>query len=223
MVVDRAMAPPSAPPSRVDRKQFLKWTLGSSAALALGCGPEPGTTRDTGGAGSGGTAAGAGGTPSTAGTGGSTVGGGGSGGISSGGISGGGAGGGGTAGSGGTAVEMPLPPDCNVNLRVKITADHGHVLNVTAADVIAGVDKLYDTTGTSMHPHWIQLTAADFAELQAGGTVRKLSCNDGHEHEFIINCTGISNPSPTAGGVIPFCDPDHLCGESTTNVCPDVP
>ena len=44
-----------------------------------------------------------------------------------------------------------------------ITANHEHVMMVTVADVMAGVDKDYDTQGASDHPHWIRLTAADFS------------------------------------------------------------
>jgi hypothetical protein len=105
---------------------------------------------------------------------------------------------------------------------VIITADHGHVLQVTLADVMAGVNKVYDTTGTSDHIHWIELTAADFGKLQAGGMVRKLTCNDGHEHEYIINCTGITMPTTTPG-IFGFCDPAHSCADSSTNFCPALP
>src|SRR5688572_9305983 len=42
---------------------------------------------------------------------------------------------------------LPIsPPDCNVHIQVFITADHGHVLAITAADVLAGAPKVYDTT-----------------------------------------------------------------------------
>jgi hypothetical protein len=96
------------------------------------------------------------------------------------------------------------------------------VFNVSNADVMAGVDKVYDTTGTATHPHWLQVTAADFAKLKAGGTVRKLSCNDGHEHEFIVNCSALSGVMQSSG-ISTSCDPTHMCGGTNTNFCPALP
>ena len=201
---------------RIDRKQFLKWTLSSGSALALGCSADEGSVRSTGGAaGSTGTAGGGAGgsTFPSSGTGGSPTAG--SGGQTS-------AGSGGSSGGGGTGGNStPLPPNCMTQLTWVATADHGHVLPITIEDVMAGVDKVYDTTGTSMHPHWIQLTAADFAKLQTGGMVRKLTCNDGHEHEFIINCTAVTMPA-TTGGIAAQCDPDHMCASTSTTLCPEL-
>jgi hypothetical protein len=121
----------------------------------------------------------------------------------------------GSAGSGGSA------PDCNAQLKVFITANHDHVMNVAMADVMAGVEKLYDTQGASPHPHWIKLTAADFTTLKMGGTVRKLSCNDGHEHEYVINCVGNAMPETTSG-IAGKCDAEHMCAATMTNPCPDL-
>jgi len=95
-------------------------------------------------------------------------------------------------------------------------------MTVTLADVMAGVTKVYDTMGTATHTHFIQLLPADFAKLQAGGTVRKLTCNAGHEHEYIVNCVGQDKPETTSG--IPgFCDTAHTCADAMGNVCPELP
>ena len=127
-------------------------------------------------------------------------------------------GGAGTAGAGGAAIA----PDCAAQLKVFISANHGHTLTVSAADVMAGVAKLYDTKGISDHDHFIQLSSADFAKLQAGGSVRKLTCNGGHEHEYIVNCVGVEKPETTSG--IPgFCDPDHQCAGAMDKLCPELP
>ncbi len=204
---------------RIDRKQFLKWTLSSGSALALGCSGDVDTVRHTGGAGGTSTAGGGAGgsTFPSSGTGGTTTAGAaGNGGQTTAGS------GGSSAGSAGTGGSMPLPPNCSTQLTVAITADHGHVLAITIEDVMAGVDKVYDTTGTSMHPHWIQMTAADFAKLQAGDMVRKLTCNDGHEHEFIINCTAVTAPTTTPS-IVALCDPEHMCAGTNTNFCPELP
>jgi hypothetical protein len=202
------------PSHRIDRKRFLTWSLSATSALALGCGAEavedggPGTAGSAGTFSASGTAgsAGSAGTFSSSGSGGT----GGTGGAS-------GAGG----GSGGAGGGAPVAPDCGAKLAVFITADHGHELAVSVADVMAGVAKSYDTKGTSNHPHWLELTAADFAKLQAGQMVRKLSCNDGHEHEFIINCTAVAKPE-TSSGITGQCDAEHACGSSPQQICPQL-
>lgn len=103
-------------------------------------------------------------------------------------------------------------------LRTFYTNEHGHVIGITMADVTAGVTKTIDTKGTANHSHFIQFTAADFMTLQNGGTVRKLSCNDGHEHEFIVNCIGQDKPSTTSH-LADLCTPDRTCAESSTKLC----
>lgn len=207
---------------RIDRKLFLTLGLTTTSAWAIGCSddavddPLGGSGSGTGGTGTAGT----GGTTSTAGTFSSTSG------TSAGGAGGSAAGSGGSAagsggsaaGSGGSGGSSAPAPNCGTQLKTVITANHEHVFNVTMADVMAMAPKLYSTKGGSPHEHWVQLTAADFAKLQAGGTVRKLSCNDGHEHEFIVNCLGVANPETTSG-VADFCDTEHKCGDVETNVC----
>jgi hypothetical protein len=89
-------------------------------------------------------------------------------------------------------------------------------------DVNAGVDKVYDTKGASMHDHWIQLTAADFTKLKNGGTVRKLTCNDDHEHEYIVNCLGNEKPE-TSSGLADKCQANKTCAGAMGNYCPALP
>jgi hypothetical protein len=213
---------------RIDRKLFLTWALSSTSAAALGCSDAstdtPANTGGAGGSAGGGTAgtfttggsaagtfnnAGAAGTTPVAGSGGSA---GGAAGAS------GAAGAGGSAGAGGAG---PMP-NCGTQLKVTITSNHGHVLNVSLEDVMAGVDKAYDTKGTSMHDHWVRLTAADFTKLKSGGTVRKATCNDGHEHEYIVNCIGVDKPETTSG-IANYCDADHMCAGTMGNYCPEIP
>lgn len=206
---------------RIDRKLFLTWSL---STLALSCsaaeepapmgsgGSAPGGAGGAGGSapgGSGGSAAGSGGSTggTTAGTGGTSAG---SGGMS-----------GGSGGSGGSA---PVAPNCSTQLKTSISADHGHAFNVTTEDVLAGMAKTYDTKGVSDHTHIVTVTAADFAKLQTGGTVRILTCNHDHEHEYIINCLGVEKPDTTSG-VANYCDTNqpHTCGDAAANQCPAVP
>jgi hypothetical protein len=186
----------------------------------------------TGGGGAGGATGGggAGGAQGGGGAGGAT-GGGGSGGGGAGGVGGGGAGGGG-AGGAGPMVDCS-PAGTAEALSVFITANHDHTMVVPMADVTAGVTKVYDTTGTSGHPHWIELTAEDFAVLAQGGTVNKYSCNAQHEHEYIIKgmvgemaCEDEEldlNMQCFEPGPYPACDPPdaNCCADTETNICPD--
>jgi hypothetical protein len=199
-------------PARFNRKQFLTWSLSSSAVVALGCSsdPEPYSPSGAGaasggapGAGAGGASAGSAGVAATgapsAGAGGASAGSSGAAGGSVGGSSAGGSSG--AAGSGGAAAGaggIPVTADCGSKMKTLITANHGHVVDISLADVMVGVTKVYDTKGTSNHEHWIQLTAADFSKLKNGGVVRKLSCNDGHEQEYIVNCVADDAQSPPA-------------------------
>jgi hypothetical protein len=112
--------------------------------------------------------------------------------------------------------------NCSTQMKVFISANHGHVLNVSVEDVMAGAPKVYDTKGTSNHDHFIQLTAADFTKLKAGMSVHKLSCNDGHEHEYIVNCLGNEKPETTSGAP-GYCDADHKCAGTMDMVCPELP
>ncbi len=221
-------------PKRFDRKLFLTFAVTAPAALALGCGSDTSGPTSNGGAGASG--APAGGAPA----GGAPAGGGGAGGASAGAASAGAAGssagsggssagsagtGGSSAGSGGSSAGaggMTVAADCSAQLKTLITSNHGHVFNVSNADVLAGVDKVYDTTGTATHPHFLKVTAADFTKLKTGGTVRKLSCNSGHEHEFIVNCLGL-NGTMQSSGISGSCDAQHKCGDTNTDFCPALP
>lgn len=211
-------------PTRFDRKIFLTYALGSTATLVIGCSDDPvGPGGSAGSAGSGGTPGG--GTGGSGGSAGSSAGSfstSGSGGTAGG--SGGTTGGGGTGGSsGGAGGSGGAPaPDCGTKLQTFISSNHMHVFEVTVADVMAGVDKIYDTTGGSTHPHWVKLTAADFTTLKNGGTVYKYTCNDEHEHEYIVNCLGNANPV-TKGGVAQLCEPHRDCAETMTDLCPEFP
>jgi hypothetical protein len=188
---------------KIDRKQFLTWSLAAAGGVMIGCTTSEGGTPDGGGAGSTGTAGATGG--SSGATGGSA----------------GATGGSGGSGGGGGA------PNCSTKLKVTITANHGHSLTVLAADITAAITKGYETKDldpqmNSGHTHWVQLTAADFADLAAGKTVRKGSCDDGHEHAYIINCLGVtSTEMPSVAAAI--CGDHPNCGETATTTCPSLP
>jgi hypothetical protein len=71
----------------------------------------------------------------------------------------------------------------------EIGTNHGHELNVSAADTTAATAKSYDIQGSSDHSHTVDLDSEDFADL-ADGTILILtsSTDAGHSHEVTITC-----------------------------------
>jgi len=81
-----------------------------------------------------------------------------------------------------------------------ISANHGHSLVVSPADVAAGRAKTYSILGTSRHDHTVTLSAANFASLAAGRAVTVTSTNDaGHTHTVTVTCI-VSTPAPATCG-----------------------
>ena len=79
--------------------------------------------------------------------------------------------------------------NCNDDIDVVITGNHGHELSIPSADFDSGQGKTYNIQGTSAHSHSITLTAQDFTELKAGKKITKESTNDsGHTHPMQIIC-----------------------------------
>ncbi len=81
-----------------------------------------------------------------------------------------------------------------------ISANHGHRLVVSPADVAAGVDKTYSIAGTAGHDHQVTLTAAEFAVLGAGHAITVTSTNGaGHTHDVTVTCS-VSSPATCGRG-----------------------
>ncbi|MDQ3263575.1 MAG: hypothetical protein M3Y59_07950 [Myxococcota bacterium] len=70
-----------------------------------------------------------------------------------------------------------------------IPSNHGHTLNVSKEDVAAGVEKIYDITGSATHAHSVTVTAANFTTL-AGNTQVVLQSSTGlsHSHSVTVTC-----------------------------------
>lgn len=96
------------------------------------------------------------------------------------------------AGCGGGASAGPDagPASCTANgTSVLIEGNHGHTLSVSRDDVTAGVEKTYDITGSSAHPHAVTVTAAMFRRLQGAEAVSATSTpGGGHMHSVTILC-----------------------------------
>lgn len=70
----------------------------------------------------------------------------------------------------------------------EISGNHGHSLNVPAAQVKAGVGGAYTLTGGD-HQHTIMLTDADMKKLaQDEPVVTRATSIQGHTHEVHVSC-----------------------------------
>lgn len=70
-----------------------------------------------------------------------------------------------------------------------IGGNHGHVLNVTKADVMAGAAKTYDIAGTAGHSHLVTLSAQDMANLQQNLLAQETSTVTlSHSHSISVSC-----------------------------------
>jgi len=167
------------------REQFLFGCVGLLAACG---GDDAGSDGSGGSGGSGAGGAGGGSSGGAAGSGGGAAGSGGAAGGSAGSAS------GGTGGGGG--------PSCSNDVVAKISNNHGHALSVPMADILAGVEKTYDATGTAQHCHQVTVTAQDFATLKSGGVVTKFSCNGG-DHEYVLSCGAAPAPKLPSCGATP--------------------
>lgn len=80
--------------------------------------------------------------------------------------------------------------NCSANgTSTAISANHGHTLAVTAADVTAGTEKSYAIDGNSDHGHMVTLTADDFATLQDNDSITVTSTSGGgHTHSVTVSC-----------------------------------
>jgi hypothetical protein len=70
-----------------------------------------------------------------------------------------------------------------------IQGNHMHVMNVSSADVAAGVERTYDIQGSAPHSHSATVTSSDFGDLQVEIPVTILSTmSGGHAHSITISC-----------------------------------
>jgi hypothetical protein len=70
-----------------------------------------------------------------------------------------------------------------------ISANHGHTINVSLADVDAGANKTYDITGGGGHAHAVTITAQQFAQIKSGRTLMiESTAGGGHTHSVTVMC-----------------------------------
>jgi hypothetical protein len=72
---------------------------------------------------------------------------------------------------------------------VQIAGNHGHVLVVSKADIMAGAAINYDITGTATHTHHVTISAANFTSLTGNMNVTTVSTTDSnHSHNITVIC-----------------------------------
>ena len=92
-------------------------------------------------------------------------------------------GGGGDSGSP-TSPSAPAPGDETGT----VSANHGHVATVTAAQLAGGAAVTLQIRGSASHPHSVDLSAAEVQSIAAGQQVSQFSSNeDGHAHSVTFN------------------------------------
>lgn len=70
-----------------------------------------------------------------------------------------------------------------------ITANHGHSLTVSTADIQAAAQKIYSIQGSSGHNHEVTLTTANFNSLKSNSSITVNSTSgDGHTHSITVSC-----------------------------------
>lgn len=87
-------------------------------------------------------------------------------------------------------IDAPPAGNCNANgTTVTISANHGHALVVSKADITAAADKTYDITGAGGHAHNVTITAANFASLAGNTSIMVTSSSgSGHTHPVTVTC-----------------------------------
>ena len=69
-----------------------------------------------------------------------------------------------------------------------IGTNHGHTATITSADLTAGNALSLDITGTSDHPHTVEITVAEVGQIAQGMRVQTTSSSEaGHTHTVTFN------------------------------------
>jgi VCBS repeat-containing protein len=81
----------------------------------------------------------------------------------------------------------PQPPPAGSEIGA-VSANHGHSVFITQAQLTAGGALALDIRGTATHPHTISLTAAQVGTIAANQQVSVVSTtDDGHNHTVTFN------------------------------------
>jgi hypothetical protein len=92
----------------------------------------------------------------------------------------------GCGGGGDDDVDPPPPQTCS---KFQFTGNHGHALDIQAADLDSLVDKSFSVQGTASHDHPFTLTAANLARLKAGQAIVVVTTGIAFEHTHDVSGT----------------------------------
>jgi hypothetical protein len=82
----------------------------------------------------------------------------------------------------------PTPGGGSGDFSGTISANHGHVATVTAAQITAAGQASLDIMGNATHPHTVTLTANQVQQIGGRQQVSVTSTtNDGHSHTVTFN------------------------------------
>jgi hypothetical protein len=91
---------------------------------------------------------------------------------------------GGCGGGGASPAASSAPPSDAVGT---VSSNHGHSAVISGAQLGAGGALELDIRGTSSHPHVLSLTAGEVATIRAGGRVTKDCTGGSHHHSVTFN------------------------------------
>ena len=88
----------------------------------------------------------------------------------------------------GPSAPAPAPTPAATDRTAAVSANHGHVATITAAQITAGNALALDIRGNSDHPHAVELSAAEVMAIARNERVSKTSSTDGfHNHTVTFN------------------------------------
>jgi len=93
------------------------------------------------------------------------------------------------SGCGGDNNDSPTGPTTSGNVNGTVSANHGHIATVTAAEITAGgALAALDIRGNADHPHTVSLTAAQVTQIGNRQQVVVTSTTDNaHQHTVTFN------------------------------------
>jgi hypothetical protein len=82
----------------------------------------------------------------------------------------------------------PTTPSPSGDVQGSVSANHGHVAVVRAAQLSSMTAIPVDIRGNATHPHLIELTVSQLSTISGGGRVSVVSStDDGHSHTVTFN------------------------------------
>jgi hypothetical protein len=93
----------------------------------------------------------------------------------------------GCGGGGGDDDDEPEPANAAGCSNFLFSSNHGHALQIPAADLDSPTDKTYSVQGTATHDHPFTLTAANLARLKAGQAILVVTTGVAFEHTHDVS------------------------------------